>query len=121
MEGLRKKPRRKPRRDTSHKEIWGTAVREGRGKGNASAKKEGDEDEHLDIYGELTEDIGVETYLHGPIDYAKMLKLLRVGDLDQPQRRKKYISSRVEEEDGTQGFPCSNADDRNHMVGECEI
>ena len=46
------------------------------------------EEEHLEIYGGLGEDIGMKTYLHGPMDYTKMLKLrLRVGDLDLPERR----------------------------------
>ena len=43
------------------------------------------EEEHLEIYGGLREDIGMKTYLHGPTDYAKELKLrFRVGDLDLP-------------------------------------
>ena len=33
------------------------------------------EDEHLDIYGGLREEIGMKTYLHGPVDYAKTVKL----------------------------------------------
>ena len=42
----------------------------------------------------------MKTYFRGPIDYAKTLKLrFRVGDLDLPGRRKKYTSSREEEED----------------------
>ena len=37
-------------------------------------------------------------YLHGPMDYAKKLKLrFRVGDLDLPERRKRYTSSREED------------------------
>ena len=36
--------------------------------------------------------------MHGPMDYAKMLKRrFRVGDLDLPERRKIYTSSREEE------------------------
>ena len=50
------------------------------------------EDKHLEIYGGLREDIGMKTCLHGPMDYAKKLKLrLRVGDLDLPERRKRYV------------------------------
>ena len=46
------------------------------------------EDKHLQIHGRLREDIGMKTYLHGPMDYAKKLKLrFRVGDLDLPERR----------------------------------
>ena len=42
----------------------------------------------------------METYLHGPMDYAITLKLrFRVGDLDLLERRKSYTSSRVEEGD----------------------
>ena len=48
------------------------------------------EDKHLQIHGRLREDIGMKTYLHGPMDYAKKLKLrFRVGDLDLPKRRKR--------------------------------
>ena len=50
----------------------------------------------------------MKTYLHGPMDYAKKLKLrFRVGDLDLPERRKRYISSREEEDVATQMCPCS--------------
>ena len=33
------------------------------------------EEKLLEIYGGSREDIGMKTYLHGPIDYAKRLKL----------------------------------------------
>ena len=33
------------------------------------------EEKHLEIYGGLREGIGIKTYLHGPMDYAKKLKL----------------------------------------------
>ena len=46
------------------------------------------EEEHLEIDGELREEIGMKTYLHGPMVYATTLKLrFRVGDLDLPERR----------------------------------
>ena len=55
--------------------------------------------EHLEISRGLREEIGTKTYLHGPKDYAKTLKLrFRVGDLDLPVRRKRYTSNREEEE-----------------------
>ena len=59
--------------------------------------------------------------MHGPMDYAKMLKLrFRVGDLDLPERRKRYASSR--EEEIAQMCPCGKAvGSRTHIVGECEI
>ena len=47
----------------------------------------------------LREDIGINTYLHGQMDYAKKLKLrFRVGDLDLPERKKICASSREEED-----------------------
>ena len=49
------------------------------------------EEEHLKVYGGLREEIGMKTCLHGPMVYVKTLKLrLRVGDLDLPERRKRY-------------------------------
>ena len=43
------------------------------------------------MYGRLREEIGMKTYLHGPMDYAKTLKLrFRLGDPDLPERRKRY-------------------------------
>ena len=63
------------------------------------------------------------SYLHGPIDYAKNLKLrFRIGDLELPERRKRYISSRVEEEEDAQTCPCGKArESRVHIVAECEL
>ena len=61
-----------------------------------------EEEKHLEIYGGLREDIGMKTYLHCPMDYAKKLKLrFRVGDLDPPERGKIYSSSREEEDVAT--------------------
>ena len=52
-----------------------------------------DKEEHLKIYGGLKEGIGMKEYLHGPLDAAKNLKLrFRVGDLDLPERRKRYVT-----------------------------
>ena len=51
-------------------------------------RKKVKEEEHLEIYAGLREEIGMKTHLHGPMDYAKTLKLrFRVGDLDLPERR----------------------------------
>ena len=65
----------------------------------------------------------MKTYLHGPMDYAKTLKLrFRVGDLDLPERRKKYTSSRGEEQEDAQMCPYGKeVESRTHIVGECEI
>ena len=60
--------------------------------------------------------------LHGPMDFAKTLKLrFRVGNLDLPEKRKRYTSNREEEVDA-QMFPCGEAiESRTHVAGECEI
>ena len=66
--------------------------------------------------GRLREEIGMRTYLHGPMDDAKTLKRFRVGDLDLPERRKRYASSR--EEEIAQMCPCGKAvQSRTHIVG----
>ena len=80
------------------------------------------EEKHLEIYGGLREDIGMKTYLHGPMDYAKKLKPRnRVGNLHLPERRKRYTSSR-EEEVVTHMSPCGTTmESRTHIGGECEI
>ena len=64
----------------------------------------------------------MKTYLHGPMDCAKNLKLrFFVGDLDLPERRH-YTSSREEEDVATNMCPCGEAiESRTHIVGECEI
>ena len=80
-------------------------------------------EKHLEIYGRLREGIGMKTYLHGPMDFAKTLKLrFRVGDLDLPERRKRYTSSREEEGIDAQMCPCGKAiESRTHIVGEYEM
>ena len=46
----------------------------------------------------------------------------RVGGLDLLERRKRYTSTWVEEEEGAQSCPCGNAGEcRTHIVGECEL
>ena len=66
------------------------------------------------------------TYLHGPMDYAKQRNpRFRVGDLDLPERRKRYATagSRGEEDVATSVCPCATrAEGRtNIIVGECEM
>ena len=71
-------------------------VKNNKKKGEASTNKV-KEEKHLEISGGLREDIGIKTYWHGPMNYAKTLKLrFRVGDPDLPERRKRYNSSREE-------------------------
>ena len=80
-------------------------------------------EKHLEVYGGLREDIGIKTYLHGPTGYAKKLKLrFRVGDLDLPDRRKRYTSSREEEDVAICMCSCGTTiESTTHIVGECEI
>ena len=61
--------------------------------------------------------------MHGPMDFAKTLKLrFRVGDQDLPERRRGYTSGREQEEVDAQRGPCGKAiGSRTHIVGECEI
>ena len=79
-------------------------------------------EKYLEVYGGLREGIGMKTYLHGP-GLAKTLKLrFRVGDLDLPEGRKGYTSSREEEEVDAQMCPSGKAiESRTHIVGECEL
>ena len=62
----------------------------------------------------------MKTYLHGPVDYAKTLKLrFRVGNLDLTERRKRYKP--VVERKHAQMCPCGKAvESRSHVVGEGE-
>ena len=63
----------------------------------------------------------MKTHLHGPMDFAKTLKLrFRVGDICQKEER--YNSSREEEEVDAQMCPCDKAtESRTHIVGEREM
>ena len=65
----------------------------------------------------------MKIYLHGQMDYAKKLKLrFCVGDLDLPERRKRYTSSREEEDVATNMCPCGTTiESTTHIVGQCEI
>ena len=58
----------------------------------------------------------MKTYLHGPMDFAKTLKLrFRVGDLDLPERRRG--KEEEEEEVDAQMCPCGEAmKSRTHLV-----
>ena len=65
----------------------------------------------------------MNAHLHGPRDAAKNLKLrFRVWDLDLPERRRRYTTNRVEEEEEKQNCPCGKAIEiRTHIVAECEL
>ena len=86
-------------------------------------RNKGGSENHLDLYGGLREGIGMKTSVYGPMDYAKTLKLrFREGDLDRPERGKRYTRSREEEEIYTQMCPCGKTrESRTRIVGECEI
>ena len=68
------------------------------------------EEKHLrDIRG-VREDIGMKTYLRGPMDYAKKLKLrFRVGDLDLPEKRERCTNIQQEKDVVTHMYPCGTA------------
>ena len=69
-----------------------------------------DEEGQLKTYGGLRDEIGMITYLNGPKDATKFLKLqLRVGDVDLPKRRERYTRSRDEKEVDAQNCPCGKA------------
>ena len=57
------------------------------------------------------------------MDYAKKVKLrFRVGNLELPGRRKRYTSSREEEDVATNMCACGTTiKTRTNLVGECEI
>ena len=65
----------------------------------------------------------MKRYLHGPVDFAKTLKLrFCVGDLDLPERRKRYTSSREEEDVDAQMCPSGKArESKTRKVGEFEM
>ena len=69
----------------------------------------------------------MKTYLHGPMDCAKKLKLrIRVGDLGLlvPERRKRCTRRRKDEDVATTVCPCGTTmESRARIVslGECEM
>ena len=70
MEGYR----RKTRSDTVHREVCGVqdrSKRKDRIRERLALRNKVKEEEHLEIYGGLREEIGMKTSLHGPMDYAK--------------------------------------------------
>ena len=89
MEGFRGRPRR-----ALSIEKFGGYKTEVKGRieerERLALRNKAEAEKHLEIYGGLREDIGMKMYLHGPMDYAKKLKLrFRVGDLDIPERRQR--------------------------------
>ena len=92
---------------TVYREVWRVqdrSKRKNRRRARLALRNKVNEEKHLEMYGKLRKiygmkkkNIGMKTYLHGPMDYAKKLKLrFRVGDLDPPERRMSYTSRREE-------------------------
>ena len=53
------------------------------------------------------------------MDYAKKLKLrFRAGDLDLPERRNRYASSREGEGVATNMCPCGTTEEDSHSIWE---
>ena len=64
-----------------------------------------EEEEHLKMYEGLRQGIRMEAYLYDPTDAAEILELrLRVRGLDMSEGRKRYTSSREEEEEEVHKF-----------------
>ena len=121
MEGVR----RRPRRDTVCREVWwvqDNCKRRIEERERLALRNKVNEEKHVEIYRELRDDIGMKTYLHGLMDCAKKLKLrFRVEDLDLPEIRKRYTSSREEDMDA-HICPCGTTiEGRTHIIGKCEI
>ena len=114
--------RRKPRRVW---EVEDKNRRKYRKKGKASAKKQGEVGETLKRHtGDEAKGYEGQRVLHGPVDFAKTLKLrFRVGDLDLPGRGKRHTGSREEEVSRCADVPVWQGyrGYRTHIVGECEV
>ena len=111
MGGDRRKQKKRDYVHRGRRGVQDKSRRHDRTKGKEMLRQKVDEEEHLKIHGGLREGIGMKTYLHGPIDYAKILKLrFRMGDLGQPERRKRYNSSRGKARES-----------RINIVAECEL
>ena len=65
----------------------------------------------------------MKTDLHGPNGCHKNIgTAISCGDLDLPERRKRYTSSRVEKKVDAQNFSCGKATEcRAHIAAKCEI
>ena len=92
-----------------------------RRKGKVSAKKYGERGEALGYIWGVEGKYWNENVFAWPDGLREKLKLrFRVGDLDLPQRSKRYTSSREEDMDAHM-CPCGTIESRTHIVGECEI
>ena len=104
----------------------GRSRRNDRHKGKASAKKHIEIGETVgSIYGRLGEGIGMKTYLHGPMDFAKnAVTAISCRDLNLPESTKRYTSSREKEEVDAQMCPCGKEIESRtpiRVAGECEM
>ena len=79
------------------------------------------ERERLQIYGRLREEIGMEIYFVRPSGLRENAETAISCREPEPARKKRYTSSR-EEEENAQMCPCGKAtESRTHAVGECEV
>ena len=81
MEGNRRKPRRVYVRREEKFRRYKTEIEERiETRERLALRNKVKSGKHLEIYGGLSEGIGMKTYVHGPMDFAKMLKRrFRVG------------------------------------------
>ena len=95
----------KARRDTAHREVCGLQeVEERTDRRERLALRNMVKDEHVEAHGGLGEDIGMKTYLHRPMDYARRAISCRGRG---PARKKGYTRGRKEED--AQVCPCGKA------------
>ena len=100
---------RKARRDCVRRKEWGVPERKQKKRIERreimALGREQKSEKHVEVYGGLSEGIGMETYLHGHMGFEKTLKLrFRVRDL--PERRLRYASRREEKKVDAQMCPC---------------
>ena len=117
----------RPRRGTVYEEFDGYAITQVKERieerERLALRNKVKEEKHLEKYGGVEGRYwGMKTYLHGPMDHAKKMKLrFRVGNLNLLERRKRYTKSREEEDVVAHMCPCGTIESRIHIVGECEI
>ena len=77
-----------------------------------------DESHIREICRGLREGIGMKTYLHGPMDYAKKLKTtITCRGPGSTRKKKRYTSSREQEDMDAHMRPCGTTlESRTHTV-----
>ena len=121
MEGYR----RKPRKDTVQRKVCGVqnrSKRKDRNKGMASAKKKGEREGTLkDLRGVKRRNRSKNVFPRPNRPHENAETAISCWGPGPTRKRKRYVSSR-EEEEIAQMCPCVKAvESRTHLVGECEI